>query len=275
MATTADKQAILAGGDANLAELMRRMSRAEGSSIYEQGGIVLVGARHPNPGPYRNAAIVTRDGMTAEHAIGVATDFFASRQRGFVLWVREHGDIDSELDAFARERGYRQLEEGGLPQLWREGPPDPVDPGEGVTLTFATDEQTCRDFVQVNADAWGLDGVPFETAAKLLFDPQMLDDPSGTTVSLVAYLDGKPASTCMAIADPPWLVGGYWGATAPWALGHRLHDLTTRTAYNEAFARWPQAKVAVCQNSPGAAKNIARMGFEQISRYTRYLVPKP
>jgi hypothetical protein len=62
MATTADKQAILAGGDANLAELMRRMSQAEGSSIHEQGGIVLVAARHPNPGPYRNAAIVTREG---------------------------------------------------------------------------------------------------------------------------------------------------------------------------------------------------------------------
>jgi hypothetical protein len=39
-----------------------------------------------------------------------------------------------------------------------------------------------------------------------------------------------------------------------------------RAVYNEAFARWPTAKIAVCQNSPGAAKTIA---------HRRHLVPRP
>jgi hypothetical protein len=92
---------------------------------------------------------------------------------------------------------------------------------------------------------------------------------------VVAYLHGKPASTCLAFVSPLEIVGGYWGATAPFALGRHLHDLTTRAVYNEAFARWPTARIAVCQNSAGAAKTVARMGFRQISTYRRYLVPRP
>ncbi|MGZ4317495.1 MAG: hypothetical protein ACXVRS_16945 [Gaiellaceae bacterium] len=270
-----DEKGILAGGDSNVAEFMRRMARAEsGSLIYEEDGLLLVAAHHPNPGPYRNAAVLTRDGMAADHAVAVASEFFAARNRGFVLWVRHHDSGRSEFDAIAAERGWTRLEDPGLPQLWQEGPPDPAEPGEGITLVSADDEQTWRDFVQVNAEAWGLEGIPFGLATRIICEPTMFDDPTKTMVGVVAYLDGRPASACLALVYPERVVGGYWGATSPWALGHGLHDLTTRAAYNEAFARWVAAEISVCQNSPGAAKTLARMGFQPISMHTRYLVPK-
>jgi hypothetical protein len=270
-----DRPAILAASDANLAEFMCRMANAEGAYSHEEDGLVLVAANHPNPGPYRNAAVFTGDSTSLDGRLERALEFFARRGRSFVLWVRDEGDAAAEVDHAAAGPGWRMLEDEGLPQLWREGPPEPVEPGEGITLTWATNADTRRDFVRVNADAWGLEGAPFETAAQIFFEPDLLDDPSGTTFAVVAYLEGRPASTCLAIVHPGDVVGGYWGATAAWALGHRLHDLTTRVAYNEAFAAFPQARVAVCQNSPGAAKTIARMGFEQVATWKRYLVPRP
>jgi hypothetical protein len=271
-----DARAILAGGDANLAEFMRRMSRCDDGSEYEElGGLLLVAADHPNPGPYRNAALLTDESLTGSEAIELAVHFFGARSRAFVLWVREHGAADAELGNLAADRGYVSLEESGLPQLCRDGPPDPVELPEGVALVWATDEQVRRDFVRVNADAWGLEGMPLEIAQRILFAPNLFDDPTGEMLGAVAYLHGKPASTCLALVSPPTIVGGYWGATAPFARGHHLHDLITRAVYNEAFARWPTAEVAVCQNSPGAAKTIARMGFLQVSTYRRYLIPRP
>jgi hypothetical protein len=264
----------LKGGDLNLAEFMRRMAQVEGGAVYEEDGLVLVAALHSNPGPYRNAAVLTGEGISADRAVALASGFFGSRKRGFVLWVQHHDPRRDELEAFAAKQGWRPLEEPALPQLWMEGRPAPPEPRDGVTLVVAHDEASRRDFVQVNADAWGLEGLPFETLARIICEPGVLDDPTGTMVGVVAYLHGKPASTCLALVFPERVVGGYWGATAPWALGNGLHGMTTRAVYNEAFARWPSAEFSVCQNSPGAAKTLTGMGFEQISAHTRYLVPR-
>lgn len=272
--TRVGRSEVLRGGDSNAAEFMRRMARAEGGAVYEEDGLVLVAARHPNPGPYRNAALLTHDGISPERAVGLASDFFASHNRGFVFWVSHHDACRDQLDAIAAERGWTALEEPGLPQLWQEGPPDPPASREGVTLVVTHDDETRRDFVQINADAWGLEGLPFEMATRIICEPTVLDDPAETMVGVVAYVDDRPASACLALAHPQGVVGGYWGATAPWALGRRLLDQTTRAAYNEVFARCPGAEVSVCQNSPGSEKTLARMGFQRLSTHTRYLVRK-
>jgi hypothetical protein len=250
------------------------MSAAEGAFFQNDDDLVLVAARHPNPGPYRNAAVLTGHG-DVETRLERALDCFGGRRRAFVLWVRSDGECGPALAEIAAARDWRPLEGEGLPQLGRVGPPDPVEPGDGVTLTWATDERMRRDFVQVNSDAWGMEGAPFETAVRILFEPGLLDDPTGVTFAAIAYLDGKPASTAVAVVHPEGVVGAYWGATAPWALGHRLYDLTMRAACRGAFSAFPTARHAVCQNSPGAAKTIARMGFEEVGRWMRYLVPTP
>ena len=272
--TIVDHRAIFAASEANLAEFMGRMAAAEGAFFERDDDLVLVAAHHPNPGPYRNAALFTGEGDPAPR-LKRALDFFGSRGRAFVLWVRSDDTAHQHLADVGIQKGWRLLEDEGLPQLGREGCPDPVAPGEGITLRWASDEATRRDFVQVNADAWGFEGAPFETVARVLFEPAFLDDPTGTVFAVVAYLEGKPASTCLTVVHPEDVVGGYWGATAPWALGHRLHDLTTRAVYNQAFSAFPEARIAVCQNSPGAAKNLGRMGLEQVATWMRYLVPKP
>jgi hypothetical protein len=121
----------------------------------------------------------------------------------------------------------------------------------------------------VNADAWGMRDAPFDLVRATLFEPSSLD--AANVAGAIAYIDGKPAGTCMAIVYPADVVGGYWGATAGWARKRGLHDLTTRAIFNAGFALG--ARIAVCQTSPGAAGNLERMGFRRITSYRRYVVP--
>jgi hypothetical protein len=259
---------LLELGDANLAEFIRHTARASsGGETVEEDGLLLVAGSHPNPGPYRNLAIRTRNELSADEAMRRADEFFRSRSRGYVFWIRTH--VDEDLGALARQRGLTPLELEGLAQLFQGGCPPPVDPQPGVVLRWADDDQSRRDFLQVNAAAWGLGDAPVELTSSVLFEPSSLD--SANVAAAIAYIDGAPAGTCMAIVYPDFVVGGYWGATAHWARRRGLHDLTTRAIFNAGFELG--ARLAFCQSSPLAANNLERMGFAQITRYERYRVP--
>ena len=209
--------------------------------------------------------------LPEEEAFAFAQEFFAQRQRAFVMWVRM-GE-DPLLDRLAQARGLRLLEADGLPQLARIGAPELAQPGPGVELTFVDDDESREAFVRINANAWGLDGLPFDLVRRILFDPEALKAPNVTAA--LAYLEGRPASTCLALVQRDlvsgeMVAGGYWGATEPWATQRGLHDLCTRAVFHSAAGMG--ATVMVCQNSPGAAKNIARMGLEEVGSFRRYLV---
>jgi hypothetical protein len=266
-ATTAE---LLELGDRNVAEFILHLARAgEGTRIVEDDGLLLVAGSHPNPGPYRNVAMRTGGGLTGEEVVARADEFFAEQSRGYCLWVRMHADRD--VEQIMAERGFGLLEEEGLPQLARVGAPDPVEPGAGIELRWATDEKSRRDFLMVNADAWGMGGAPYDLVRATLFEPSILDAPNVTAA--IAYIDDKPAGTCMSIIYPRDVAGGYWGATAGWARKRGLHDLTSRAVFHAAAELG--ATISVSQTSPGAAKNLAGMGLQQISSFKRYLVPKP
>jgi GNAT superfamily N-acetyltransferase len=259
---------LLELGDANLVEFIRHTARASsGGTVVEKDGLLLVAGGHANPGPYRNLAIRTTVELPAAEAMSRAAEFFAARSRGHIFWVRDHAD--HELDLIARDRGFTALEPDGLAQLYQGQCPAPAEPQPGVELVWADDDERRRDFLQVNAEAWGMGDAPVELTRSVLFEPSSLDAPN--VAAAIAYIDGAPAGTCMAIVHPDFVVGGYWGATAQWARRRGLHDLTTRAIFNAGFKLG--ARLAFCQSSPLAAKNLERMGFEQLTRYRRYRVP--
>jgi len=262
------REELLALGDANLAEFIRHTARASsGGAMVEEDGLLLVAGSHAAPGPYRNLAIRTGNELSAEEAMRRAEEFFRKRTRGHIFWVRVHADAD--LDTLARARALALLEPEGLAQLAQAGCPAPVDPHPGVELIWANDDRTRRDFLEVNAAAWGMGDAPIELTRSVLFEPSSLDAPN--VAAAIAYIDGAPAGTCMAIVYPDHVVGGYWGATAQWARRRGLHDLTTRAIFKAGFKLG--ARLAFCQSSPLAANNLERMGFQQITRYRRYRVP--
>lgn len=267
-ASSLERDELLALGDANLLEFIRHTARASSDgAIVEEGGLLLVAGSHAAPGPYRNLAMRTSNELSADEAVRRAEEFFRQRSRPHIFWVRAHAD--AEIDDLAQGRSLALLEEGGLAQLYQPGCPEPVAPQAGVELHWADDDVKRRDFLQVNAAAWGMSDAPFELTRSVLFEPSSLDAPN--VAAAIAYIDGKPAGTCMAIVYPEHVVGGYWGATAEWARRRGLHDLTTRAIFNAGFNLG--ATLSFCQSSPLAAGNLERMGFQQLTRYRRYRVP--
>lgn len=264
MSAILDQATLQQLSDENLAELVRHIARhGENTTVSEQDGLLLVAGSHASPGPYRNFAMRLTDELPAREAIDRATSFFAGRRRSFVFWVRQHADPDIE-----RLAGWEPLEEEGLPQFAIFEPLDEPEPAFGVKMVYPSDEAERRDFLMVNANGWGLDGMPYDLARHTLFEPSILE--ASNVVASLAYLTAEPASTCMSITTPGGVAGGYWGATARFARRQGLSSLTTAAVFNRAFEAG--ARVAVCQSSQMNQANILRLGFREISRYKRYLV---
>lgn len=258
-----DLETLQRYSDENLAELVRHVARAgEHTTISEQDGLLLVAGSHAQPGPYRNFAMRLTNELSAAETIERAQAFFTQRQRSFVLWVRMHADKDIE-----RLAAWEPLEQEGLPQYAAFEPFAEPAAAFGVRVAVPSTAKERDDFLIVNADGWGLDGMPYELARQMLFEPSMLDAPN--VVALLAYMTAEPAATCMTIATPG-CAGGYWGATARFARRQGLWRLLVTRAFNRSFERG--AQVVVCQASRMNEANTLRLGFREISRYRRYLV---
>lgn len=177
--------------------------------------------------------------------------------------MRQHADQDLEEQA-----AWEPLEPEGLPQFATTSRLEDLEPQFGVRVIHTSTEEERRDFLMVNAEGWGLEGVAYDLARQTLFEPSIFD--ADNVIGSLAYLTEEPASTCMSIITPGGVAGGYWGATANFARRRGLSSLTTADVFNTAFERGCQ--VAVCQSSQMNQKNIIRLGFSEISRYERYLV---
>jgi hypothetical protein len=248
--------------DLNLAEFIRHTARY-GGTILEEDGLLLVAGTHPNPGPYRNCAIRLDDRVPANEVMRRLTDFFGGRRRRFVLWVRAHGDED--LNSLCRARGMQLLESEGLPELHSDHRPERIPAPDDVRLVHVATEQERLDFLRVNADGWGMDGMSLELAARTFFEPDSIDAPN--IAAILAYVDDRPASGAMAIVTHG-SVGGYWGATAPWARRRGLADLCVREMFNAGFDLG--AVRAVCQASGSGEGIWLRMGLSRLTKYFRF-----
>jgi hypothetical protein len=256
------REAICQYADLNLAEFIRHTARY-GGTILEEDGLLLVAGTHPNPGPYRNCAIRLDARLPAADVLRRLGDFFGARQRRYVLWVRSHADED--LDRLCRARGMPLLEEDGLPELHSSQRPTRIDIPDDVRLVRARSEQERLDFLRVNADGWGMDGMSLDLAARTFFEPDSIDAPN--IAAILAYVDDRPASGAMALVTHG-SVGGYWGATAPWARRRGLADVCVREMFNAGFDLG--AVRAVCQASGSGEGIWRRMGLERVTKYFRF-----
>jgi len=261
-----DRAEILRFADLTLAEFFRQFARyGRGSQISEADGLVLFAGAHPQPNPFRNGAIRLDRRLDAAEALGRAQRFFEPLKRSFVFWVRE-GETD--LEELCRSRGMDLVEPDGLPELYLEGPPPPVkELPDNVELRRTTDPEVRRDYVNVVAEGWGMAGISTELASEIFFHPDSMGDLS--VIAYVAYVDGKPASGCMAILAHGIAVGGN-GATVPWArrqgLAEACYAKCLEVAYDDFGIRG-----SVCQSSPSGAGVWGRMGYQPLTHYLRFI----
>ena len=262
-----DREELLRFADLTIAEFFRQFARyGPGGRIEEQDGLVLFAGSHTHPNPYRNGAIRLDRRLDAATTLVRALDFFAPLNRSFVLWVPEGSD---DLDELCRDRGYELLEPDGLPEMVLEGPPTPVPvlPDDTV-LRRTTDPAVGRDYVNVIAEGWGMEGIPTELAAAMFFHPDSAADPH--SIAFVAYVDGKPASGCMVLLANGIAVGGQ-GGTAAWARRRGLAEACYAACLEVAYGEFG-IRGSVCQSSPSGQRVWERIGYRQFSRYMRYVI---
>ena len=265
-----DRTELLRLADLTLTEFFRQLARyGTGSRILEEDGLVLFAGSHAQPNPFRNGAIRLDTRLDAAEALERAEQFFAPLKRSFVFWVRES---ENDLDALCLSRSMELVEPDGLPELYLEGPPPAPKPiPDNVVLRRTDDPGVRRDYVDVVAAGWGMEGISNELAAEIFFHPDSMGDPN--VIAFVAYLDGKPASGCMALLSHGIAVGGN-GATTPWArrrgLAEMCYAASLQVAYNEFGIRG-----SVCQSSPSGAGVWTRMGYQPLTHYKRYIGRPP
>lgn len=265
-----DRAELLRLADLTLAEFFRQLARyGKGSQIVEQDGLVLFAGAHAQPNPFRNGAIRLDERLSAAEALDRAERFFAPLKRSFVFWVRES---ESDLDALCRSKQMELVEPDGLPELFLDGPPPPLKPlPENIVLRRTDDPEVRRDYVDVVASGWGMEGIATEAAAEIFFHPDSMGDPN--VIAFVAYVDGKPASGCMALLSHGIAVGGN-GATVSWArrrgLAEMCYAASLQVAYDDFGIRG-----SVCQSSPSGAGVWARMGYKPLTHYMRFIGKPP
>lgn len=181
---------LLALADLTLAEYLRYLA-GYGGEVLEEDGLLLFAGAHRQPNPYRNGALVLDLDRPADEVLRRANEFFSARKSSYALWAREHGDAD--LERAAIEAGLRELER--LPEMKLLELPEYLPPPEGVELRRASDHQTREDYLALVANAWGMEEMPRDVAAKVFFDPDSLDLPN--VAAFVAYYDEMPISAAM------------------------------------------------------------------------------
>jgi|SRR5579884_448570 len=263
-----DREMLLRFADLTLAEFFRQNARyGRGSRVREEDGLVLFAGSHPQPNPFRNGAIRLDTRLEAQETLERAYEFFAPLSRSFVFWVR---DRDGDLEQLCRSLDLALVEPDGLPELALEGPPPPVPRlPANVELRRADTPEVRRDYLNVVAEGWGMEGLETDLAAEIFFHPDSVGDPN--TIAFVAYVDGRPASGCLALLSCGIAVGGQ-GATVPWARRQGLAEACYAACLEVAYGEFG-IRGSVCQSSPSGQGVWMRMGYRELTRYLRFLCP--
>jgi hypothetical protein len=268
---------LLALADLTLAEYLRYLARY-GGAVAEEDGLLMFAGAHRQPNPYRNGALRLSDALSPDDVQRVADRFFGSRQSGYALWAREHGDGD--LERSATSAGLHELER--IPELVLEGLPDYLPPPDGVEIRRAADSRTREDYLDLVADAWGMASMPRAVAAKVFFDPDSLDEPN--VAAFVAYYDDIPLSAAMTLVTCEVALGCQAATIRRPKPGQRLprsapagerRGLAQSCLWKALELSYGElgAKLSLCQTSGLGAPVWLGLGYRPFTTYARYLLP--
>jgi acetyltransferase (GNAT) family protein len=254
--------------DLSLAGSLRHFAEhAEGGTVEQRDGLLLFAGGHPYPGAYCNGVLRLDRATSAQATLEAARAFFAPRRRGYALWVRAHADRD--LAVAAEERNFfERPPPGGMPGMVCTAPVEPPVVPAGASIEHVTDLRTAQRYLRVVAEAYGMEGLTPELAAGIFFTPRSAL--AENTVAVLATLGGRPAAGAMAIVLDG-TAGLYWAATAPWARGRGLGAACARLATHAGFELG--ARTAALQASQLGSAMWSGLGFAEVTRYRRFLVP--
>ena len=191
-----------------------------------------------------------------------AKRFFAQDNRGFVIWVRDHADL--QLEAYLKETGYTPLRIPGSTGMLTYKPIEQQKIPEGITIRKVACAKEIEDYEVVVRDAFNK---PAEVTREMFSHERIL---VGETVGAwVAYRDHRPIAAATMVFSGE-AAGIYYVGTVGDERGKGLGALMTAVATNAGFELG--AEVVVLQASIAGEPVYRRLGFETITHYRWYLV---
>ena len=200
-----------------------------------------------------------------------AQEFFKPLKRGYAVWARDHADADLEALAQAAGLFQRPPLEGNPGIACTSGLIAAPALDADIVMRRVDSAETRREYLEVIVSGYGIEGMPFDLAERVVFSTASVDDPR--VAAFVAYIDGVPLSGCMAFTEGI-TAGLQWGATLPGARGRGLGKATFVEANNAAVREFG-AELVVGQASQMGVPLWVSLGFDIITRYRRYLAKPP
>jgi hypothetical protein len=248
-------------GNLNLLEFTREDVRWQSPhTLLETDGVMLFAGASDFPA-FNNGVHRVDERVPGSVVVERAQEFFAARQRGFSIWVRDTGE-DEDLRAAADAAGILPL--GGSPQMVCRARLPEVPLPDGVEIRMVEDEAGAAAFTDVVAAAYVSLGAPEEANRSHFSGRPSLHGPH--LHSAVVYLDGEPVS-CAQVLLSHGIAGVYWVASREAARGRGLAEAVTRHVTNLGFDLG--AADVQLQASPMGEPIYRRMGYED--RYRREL----
>ncbi|MEJ7785517.1 MAG: hypothetical protein WKF96_11990 [Solirubrobacteraceae bacterium] len=215
----------------------------------------------PTPLPFLNGAMRDHANTDADGFIGRAREYFAARDRGFVVFGHP-GDPAVERAAVA----------AGLLEVMHRYPamvcPAPITvlPGD---IRLVEDQGAAAAYWRICDEAYPSIGMPPGLFTDFFAPADLL--PSERSAACLGYRDGEPvACASVYVAVGVGMVG--WVGALPAARGLGLAAACTVWATNRAFAMG--ADVASLQASEMGEPIYRRLGYEELFSY-RLLGPVP
>jgi ribosomal protein S18 acetylase RimI-like enzyme len=251
--------------DVNLVESVREHARWQDPCEWvEEGGVLLVAGATDFPGAYWNGATRVDSSIGPEAVMNASRQFFAGRNRGYAVFVRESRDRDLEaaLKAEGRESRF------DLPCMLVVRPVKEVALPQDIRIERFTERKHIADFVRISAAAYSLLGLAAVHTEAMFSRPELLllDHIAG----FIAYRGNTPLATAFALMSGDG-AGIYWVGTMPDEQRAGLASICTARATNSAFERG--ASVVTLQATRMGEPVYMRLGYKTYDRLRRYSVP--
>ena len=247
----------------NFVEATREFGRwGRSNQLIEHDGLmcILGGTTYPI---FTNCVIRLDRQIPAVEVITRAKSLFQPLARDFTIYT--YGEQDRDLEEHLRLAELQQLFD--TPVMVLDSEVELPEIPASVEIKVAANEKEILDVRCVNSLGFETLEIPREHTEAIFGVPHRLLVPQ--IITYIAYLDGQPVSTAMAIMTE--LVAGiYWVSTTPQARGLGLGTICTSLASNAGLKRG--ARVAALQASPMGESVYRQIGYRSVDRMKCYLM---
>lgn len=191
-----------------------------------------------------------------------AIDFFSEEKRDFIVWIRDHLDLELELEL--KLKGYLPMREPGIAGMMINNPIEKRETPHGYQLKKVESLKAVSDYAQVVKDAFSK-------------EDDVLDIMYGHIESLMAsnisafvlYKGDEPVAASMTLVSD-CVAGIYYLGTKEGHRGHGIGTYMTTISTNVGFDMG--ADTVILQASLLGEPIYKKLGYEVITYYRWYKI---